>query len=44
MEKIIVTAEIPKGLLEEWRLWVVLHGGRVLIPRSQEEKEVSADD
>lgn len=42
MEKIIVTAEIPKELLEEWRLWVVLHGGKVLIPRSQEEKKEGA--
>ena len=36
-KRVIVTAEIPEELLEDWRLYIVLHGGKVLIPRSKEE-------
>ena len=39
-KKITVTARIPEEWLEEWRVWIVLHGGNVLVPRNKEEKEV----
>lgn len=38
-KRIMVTAEIPEELLEEWRLFVVIHGGKVLIPREREKEE-----
>ena len=38
-KRIMVTAEIPEELLEEWRLFVVLHGGKVLIPREHNKED-----
>ncbi len=38
-KRIMVTAEIPEELLEDWRLFVVLHGGKVLIPRERDKED-----
>ena len=37
-ERITATARIPKEWLREWRVWVVLHGGEVLVPRTKMEE------
>lgn len=37
-KKILVTAEIPEELLEDWRVYVVIHGGKVLVPRERKEE------
>ena len=37
IKRIIVTAEIPEELLQDWRLWIVLHSGKVLTPRKAAE-------
>ena len=34
---ITATARIPEELLEEWRVWIVLHGGNVVVPREKKE-------
>ena len=39
MRMITATARIPEEWLEEWRVWVVLHGGNVLVPRAKESKD-----
>ena len=39
MKKITVTARIPEEHLEEWRVWIVLHGGNVVIPRKKAEDD-----
>lgn len=39
-KKIIVTAEIPEEYLEDWRVFVVIRGGKVLIPRAKNEENV----
>ena len=36
-KKIIVTAEIPEEFLEDWRVFVVIRGGKVLVPRPKRE-------
>lgn len=36
-KRVVVTAEIPEELIEDWRLYIVLHGGKVLITRSNED-------
>lgn len=38
-KKVTVVAEIPESMLEQWRLFVVLHGGKVLAPVDQDEVE-----
>lgn len=38
-KRILVTAEIPEELLKDWRLFVVLHGGKVLIPRECDKED-----
>lgn len=43
IKRIIVTAEIPEELLQDWRLWIVLHGGKVLIPRKAAEEGGGAE-
>ncbi len=40
---ILVTAEIPEEFLEDWRVFVVIRGGKVLVPRKVAEKEETAD-
>lgn len=37
-KKIIVTAEIPEEFLEDWRVFVVIRGGKVLVPRPKSGK------
>ena len=41
---IMVTAEIPEEFLEDWRIFVVIRGGKVLVPRSKREKEEQLSD
>lgn len=36
-KKIIVTAEIPEEFLEDWRVFVVIRGGKVLVPRPKKK-------
>lgn len=38
-KKITVTAEIPEEFLEDWRVFVVIRGGEVLIPRPKKKEE-----
>lgn len=43
-KKIIVTAEIPEEFLEDWRVFVVIRGGEVLVPRpKKKEDQVDAE-
>ena len=44
IKRIIVTAEIPEELLQDWRLWIVLHGGKVLVPRKAAEEGGGAEE
>lgn len=40
MSKVVTAiAELPEELLQDWRVWVVLHGGKVLTPRYMTEGE-----
>ena len=41
---IMVTVEIPEEFLEDWRIFVVIRGGKVLVPRSKREKEEQKDE
>ena len=44
-KKIIVTAEIPEEFLEDWRVFVVIRGGEVLVPRPKKgEKNAEHTD
>ena len=44
-KKIIVTAEIPEEFLEDWRVFVVIRGGKVLIKKKKKKEErKDADD
>ena len=46
-KRIICTAEIPEDALEEWRVFVVLVGGKILMPRKKDdgaEKGKQAED
>lgn len=43
-KKIIVTAEIPEEFLEDWRVFVVIRGGKVLVPRPKKEERKDAND
>ena len=38
-KKIIVTAEIPEEFLEDWRVFVVIRGGEVLVPRTKKKED-----
>ena len=38
-KKIIVTAEIPEEFLEDRRVFVVIRGGKVLVPRSKKKED-----
>lgn len=37
--RVTVVAEIPEEMLEQWRLFVVLHGGKVIAPVDKDEVE-----
>lgn len=41
---VIVTAEIPEEFLEDWRIFVVIRGGRILVPREKEESNAEHTD
>ena len=44
-KKIIVTAEIQEEFLEDWRVFVVIRGRKVLVPRPKKKEErKDADD
>ena len=43
IKRIIVTAEIPEEQLQDWRLWIVLHSGKVLTPRKAAEEKGGAE-
>ena len=36
-KRIICTAEIPEDALKEWRVFVVLVGGKILMPRRKDD-------
>lgn len=36
-KRIICTAEIPEDALKEWRVFVVLVGGKILTPRRDDD-------
>lgn len=36
-KRIICTAEIPEDALKEWRVFVVLVGGKILTPRREDD-------
>ena len=38
-KNIIVTAEIPEEFLEDWRVFVVIRGGKVLVPRPKKKED-----
>lgn len=38
-KRVTAIAEIPEELLPDWRVWVVLHGGKVLAPVDKDEVE-----
>ena len=38
-KRIICTAEIPEDALKEWRVFVVLVGGKILMPRKDDGTE-----
>ena len=38
-KKIIVTAEIPEEFLEDWRVNVVIRGGKVLVKKKKKKED-----
>lgn len=36
-KRIICTAELPEEALKEWRVFVVLVGGKILMPRRKDD-------